>query len=85
MIGKFPAILTLNQLFLKLNQFIYNQLPVLPDLWHWFTRVGCILGSFLEWEFQFVPKKRGVVAASPPLPPPGMQVSTHKREKYHLW
>ena len=30
MIGNFPAILTFNRLFLKLHQFICNQLPVLP-------------------------------------------------------
>jgi hypothetical protein len=29
MVGKFPAILTFNRLFLKLNQFICNSLPVL--------------------------------------------------------
>ena len=31
MIGKFLTILNLNQLFFKLNQFICNKLPVLPD------------------------------------------------------
>ena len=31
MIGNFPAVLNLNRLFLKLNRFICNQLPVLPD------------------------------------------------------
>ena len=31
MIGNFPAILNFNRFFLKLSQFICNQLPVLPD------------------------------------------------------
>ena len=31
MIGNFPAILKFNRLFLKLNRFICNYLPVLPD------------------------------------------------------
>ena len=32
MVGSFPAVLNnFNQLFLKLNRFICNQLPVLPD------------------------------------------------------
>ena len=31
MIGNFFAVLNLNYLFLKLNRFIYNELPVLPD------------------------------------------------------
>ena len=31
MIGNFPAVLNFNWLFLKLNRFICNQLPVLPD------------------------------------------------------
>jgi hypothetical protein len=31
MIGNFPAILNFNRLFLKLNSFICNYLPVLPD------------------------------------------------------
>ena len=31
MTGKFPAVLNLNRLFLKLNRFICNYLPVLPD------------------------------------------------------
>ena len=30
MISNFPAVLNFNRLFLKLNQFICNQLPVLP-------------------------------------------------------
>ena len=30
-IGDFPAVLNFNRLFLKLNRFICNQLPVLPD------------------------------------------------------
>ena len=29
--GNFPAILNLNRLFRKLNRFICNQLPVLPN------------------------------------------------------
>jgi hypothetical protein len=35
MIGKFPAVLNFNQLFLKLNRFICNIVPVVPDhrLW----------------------------------------------------
>jgi len=33
MIGNFHAILNFNQLFLKLNQFICNLMPVLPDHW----------------------------------------------------
>ena len=31
MIGNFPAVLNFNRLFLKLNRFIFNWLPVLPD------------------------------------------------------
>ena len=31
MIGKFPAFLNFNRLFLNLNRFICNLLPVLPD------------------------------------------------------
>ena len=31
MIGNFPAVLNFNRLFLKLNRFICNLLPVLPD------------------------------------------------------
>ena len=31
MIGSFPAILNFNRLFLKLNRFICNYLPILPD------------------------------------------------------
>jgi hypothetical protein len=31
MIGIFPAVLNFNQLFLKLNQFTCNQLPILLD------------------------------------------------------
>ena len=31
MVGNFPAVLNFNRLFLKLNRFICNQLPVLPD------------------------------------------------------
>ena len=33
MIGNFPEVLIFNWLFLKLNRFIYNWLPVLPDHW----------------------------------------------------
>ena len=39
MIGNFPAVLNFNQLFLKLNRFICNQLPVLPD--HCCSRPFC--------------------------------------------
>jgi hypothetical protein len=35
MIGNFPEVLNFNRLFLKLNRFIYNQLPVLPNHWCW--------------------------------------------------
>ena len=35
MIGNLPAVLNLNQLFLKLDRFICNWLPVLPN--HWTT------------------------------------------------
>ena len=31
MMGKFPAVFNFNRLFLQLNQFICNQVPVLPD------------------------------------------------------
>ena len=31
MFSNFPAVLNFNRLFLKPNQFICNQLPVLPD------------------------------------------------------
>ena len=31
MVGNFPALLNFNRLFLKLNRFICNYLPVLPD------------------------------------------------------
>ena len=31
MIGNFPAVLNFNQLFPKLNCYICNSLPVLPD------------------------------------------------------
>ena len=31
MVGNFPAVLNINWLFLKLNRFICNELPVLPD------------------------------------------------------
>ena len=31
MIGNFPAVVNFNRLFLKLNRFICNKLPVLPD------------------------------------------------------
>ena len=31
MIGNFPAVLNFNRLFLKLDRFICNSLPVLPD------------------------------------------------------
>ena len=31
MIGNFPAVFNFNRLFLKLNQFICNYLPVLPE------------------------------------------------------
>ena len=34
MIGNFPAVLNFNQLFLKLNQFICNQLPVTQSVVH---------------------------------------------------
>ena len=30
MIGNLPALLNFNRLFLKLNRFIHNELPVLP-------------------------------------------------------
>jgi hypothetical protein len=33
MIGNIHAVLNLNPLFLKLNRFICNQLPVLPHHW----------------------------------------------------
>ena len=33
MIGIFPAVFNFNWLFLKLDRFICNQLPVLPDHW----------------------------------------------------
>ena len=39
MIGNFPAILNINRLFLKLNRFICNQPPVLPD-----HRSECVVG-----------------------------------------
>ena len=35
LIGNFPAVLSFNRLFLKLNRFICSRLPVLPD--HSFT------------------------------------------------
>jgi hypothetical protein len=41
-IGNPPEVLTFNQLFLKFNQFICNQLPVLPDNWFSSTIVGCV-------------------------------------------
>ena len=31
MVGYFPEVLHFNRLFLKLNRFICNQMPVLPD------------------------------------------------------
>ena len=34
MIGSFPAVLNFNRLFLKLNRFMCNKLPVLPHLSH---------------------------------------------------
>ena len=37
MTGKFPAVFNFNRLFLPLNRFICNQLPVLPD--HCFTHL----------------------------------------------
>jgi hypothetical protein len=42
MIGNFPAVLNFNWQFLKLNRFICNQLPVLPD--HSSRFVGDTLG-----------------------------------------
>ena len=35
MIVSFPAAVNFNRIFLKLNRFICNQLPVLPDPWYW--------------------------------------------------
>ena len=41
MIGNFPAVLNFNRLFLKLNRFVCNELPVLPDHSEaWRTRKG---------------------------------------------
>jgi hypothetical protein len=40
MIGNSPAALNFNRLFLKLNQFICNELPVLPG--HW-SRPWCFI------------------------------------------
>ena len=55
MIGNFPAVLNFNRLFLKLNRFICNQLPVLPD--HRtivvLTRLDCTLQQQIQvqpWE-----------------------------------
>ena len=44
-IGNFPAVSNFNRFFLKLNQFICNQPPVLPD--HWISPVhgSCGVGS----------------------------------------
>ena len=33
MVGNFSTVLNFNRFYLKLNRFICNQLPVLPDHW----------------------------------------------------
>ena len=44
MTGNFPAVVNFKRLFLKLNRFICNQLPVLPDHRSWVH----IMDSLLE-------------------------------------
>ena len=56
MIGNFPAVLKFNQLFLKLNRFICNELPLLPD--HRLTPNACwgrewpTTSAFLDFEYE---------------------------------
>jgi hypothetical protein len=50
MIDNFPAVLNFNQLILKLNRFICNYLPVLPD--HW-IRVFPSPTGYMLWSFGF--------------------------------
>ena len=47
MIGNFPAVLNFNRLFLKLNRFICNLLPVLPD--HCRKPLIALAPSLLFW------------------------------------
>ena len=45
MVGDFPAVLNFNQLFLKLNWFINNELTVLPD--HWQEEAQYVRGDYI--------------------------------------
>ena len=55
LIGNFPADLNFNRLFLKLNWFICNQLPVLPNhrcqrsLRHWLRSKGQIPAFWIQF------------------------------------
>ena len=50
MIGYFPAVLNFNQLFLKLNPFICNYLPVLPNHSHKHAVLHCASLLAMQWK-----------------------------------
>ena len=58
-IGNFPTILNFNWLFLKLNRFICNQLPVLPDHWCQHVTNRLDLESLGSWPTLYPQKPPG--------------------------